>query len=193
MTESRRTVDGTGGGHSDLVADVIREAGCCRPTGRRGPGAAGSGSFSQALVDEGFASSLGVARRSPSSTTCRSSTSRSPASTPRPRRRSRCRCSSASCAIPFASDGSTLKVAITDPQDVRGLDELRLATRQSVEFFVAAKNDVLTELRRLSRAAGGDERVVRRRHGRRRGRGRATTSRPTTASRTRRSSGSSTR
>src|SRR4029077_4330655 len=33
-------------------------------------------------------------------------------------------------AIPFASDGSTLKVAITDPQDVRGLDEVRIATRQ---------------------------------------------------------------
>ncbi len=58
------------------------------------------------------------------------------------------------CAIPFASDGKTLKLAITNPQDVRGLDELRLATRLSVEFFVAAKNDVLTELRRLSRAAG---------------------------------------
>ena len=56
-------------------------------------------------------------------------------------------------AIPFASDGSTLKLAITDPQDVRGLDELRLATRLSVEFYVAARSDVLTELRRLSRAA----------------------------------------
>ena len=56
-------------------------------------------------------------------------------------------------AIPFASDGGTLKVAITDPQDVRGLDELRLATRLSVEFYVAARSDVLTELRRLSRAA----------------------------------------
>jgi type IV pilus assembly protein PilB len=56
-------------------------------------------------------------------------------------------------AIPFASDGGTLKVAITDPQDVRGLDELRLATRLSVEFHVAAKSDVLSELRRLSRAA----------------------------------------
>ena len=36
---------------------------------------------------------------------------------------------------------------------MRGLDELRLATRLPVEFYVAAKNDVLTELRRLSRAA----------------------------------------
>ena len=46
-----------------------------------------------------------------------------------------------------------MKIAITDPGDVRGLDQLRLATRQSVQFYVAAKNDVLTELRRLSRAS----------------------------------------
>ena len=56
-------------------------------------------------------------------------------------------------AIPFASPTASLKVAITEPQDVRGLDELRLATRQTVEFYVAAEDDVLTELRRLSRAA----------------------------------------
>src|SRR5215218_8809942 len=56
-------------------------------------------------------------------------------------------------AIPFAFDGSSLRVAITDPQNVRGLDEIRLATRHRVEFFVAARDDVLTELRRLSRAS----------------------------------------
>ena len=56
-------------------------------------------------------------------------------------------------AVPFAFDNGKLKIAITDPQDVRGLDELRLATRQTVELHVAAKNDVLAELRRLSRAA----------------------------------------
>jgi type IV pilus assembly protein PilB len=57
------------------------------------------------------------------------------------------------CAIPFAFDGSTVRVAITDPQNVRGLDEIRLATRHRVEFFVAARDDVLTELRRLTRAS----------------------------------------
>ena len=55
------------------------------------------------------------------------------------------------CAIPFAFDGSSVRVAITDPQNVRGLDEIRLATRHRVEFFVAARDDVLTELRRLTR------------------------------------------
>ena len=39
-------------------------------------------------------------------------------------------------AIPFSTDGSKLRVAITDPGDVRGLDELRLATRHlSIAFF----------------------------------------------------------
>src|SRR6188472_1487496 len=56
-------------------------------------------------------------------------------------------------AIPFAFDGTTLRVAITDPQNVRGLDEIRLATRNRVEFYVAAREDVLTELRRLTRAS----------------------------------------
>jgi type IV pilus assembly protein PilB len=56
-------------------------------------------------------------------------------------------------AVPFAFEDGKLKVAITDPQDVRGLDELRLATRQTVELYVAATNDVASELRRLSRAA----------------------------------------
>jgi type IV pilus assembly protein PilB len=56
-------------------------------------------------------------------------------------------------AIPFASEDGTLKIAITDPQDVRGLDELQLATRQTVELYVAATSDVLSELRRLTRAA----------------------------------------
>src|SRR4051812_31969527 len=48
------------------------------------------------------------------------------------------------CAIPFAFDGASLRVAIADPQNVRGLDEIRLATRHRVEFFVAARDDVLT-------------------------------------------------
>ena len=42
-------------------------------------------------------------------------------------------------AIPFAVADGVLKIAITDPQDVRALDELRLATRQTVEFHVAAR------------------------------------------------------
>ncbi len=35
------------------------------------------------------------------------------------------------CAIPFAFDGERLRIAITEPQNVQGLDELRLATRHA--------------------------------------------------------------
>ena len=52
------------------------------------------------------------------------------------------------CAIPFAFDGERLRIAITEPQNVHGLDELRLATRHATEFAVAVRDDVLVELRR---------------------------------------------
>jgi type IV pilus assembly protein PilB len=138
----------------DLVADVIRESGLL-PSEKveavrdRAAGA----SFSRALIDEGLASALGVARTLAEQyhlplvdlavAGVDAEAAKAIALTVLQR----------VVSIPFATDGSTLKVAITDPGDVRGLDELRLATRQSVEFFVAAKNDVLTELRRLSRSA----------------------------------------
>ena len=154
---SARAADDFGAGRAQRPRrGVIRETGLLSAEQvDDGPAsAAGAGSFSRGAVDEGIAS---VARRGPPARRA------VPAAARRPRRRRRrrrggedqlrCRCSSASARSRSPSDGSQLKVAITDPQDVRGLDELRLATRQSVEFFVAAKNDVLTEIRRLSRAA----------------------------------------
>jgi type IV pilus assembly protein PilB len=57
-------------------------------------------------------------------------------------------------AIPFAAGDGVLRVAVANPHDVRALDELRLGTRQTVEFHVAAEEDILAELRRLARAAG---------------------------------------
>jgi type IV pilus assembly protein PilB len=139
----------------DLVAEVIRETGLLPPekvdaVRQR----AGGASFSRALIDEGLASALGVARSLAEqyhlplvdlAVAGVDGEAAKAIALPVLER---------VVAIPFATDGSTLKVAITNPQDVRGLDELRLATRQSVEFYVAAKSDVLTELRRLSRSAG---------------------------------------
>jgi len=141
-------------GHGDLVADVIGETGLLPSekvdaVRRR----AGGASFSQALMDEGLASALGVARtlaeqyHLPLVDLAVAGVDGEAAkmlALPVLER---------VCAIPFAADGSTVKIAITDPGDVRGLDQLRLATRHNVQFFVAAKNDVLTELRRLSRAS----------------------------------------
>jgi type IV pilus assembly protein PilB len=56
-------------------------------------------------------------------------------------------------AVPYAVDGGALRIAITDPDNVHGIDELRLAVRMPVEFAIAPVEDVQLELRRLSRAA----------------------------------------
>jgi type IV pilus assembly protein PilB len=55
-------------------------------------------------------------------------------------------------AIPFAFEDDVLSVAITDPENVHAIDELRLATRFPVQFAIAPEEDVLLEIRRLSRA-----------------------------------------
>jgi type IV pilus assembly protein PilB len=55
-------------------------------------------------------------------------------------------------AVPYAVDEMALRVALTDPDNIHGIDELRLAAGRPVEFAVAPSEDVLLELRRLARA-----------------------------------------
>jgi type IV pilus assembly protein PilB len=153
--KAERQVRGEGSrGHGDLIADVIRESGLLSPekvdqAQRRAAG----DSFSQALIDEGLAGALGVARTLAEKYHLPLVDLAVAGVDGEAVKLIALPVLNRVVAIPFAADGNRLKVAITDPQDVRGLDELRLATRRSVEFYVAAKNDVLTELRRLSRAA----------------------------------------
>ena len=56
-------------------------------------------------------------------------------------------------AMPYALHGDTLQVAVADPANIHGIDELRLATRHPVELGVAAQEDILIELRRLARGS----------------------------------------
>jgi type IV pilus assembly protein PilB len=56
-------------------------------------------------------------------------------------------------AVPYASDDDVLKVAVADPGNLHAIDELRLATRHTLELAVASQDDILNELQRLSRAA----------------------------------------
>src|SRR5688500_3064172 len=56
-------------------------------------------------------------------------------------------------AIPYAVDGNTLRVALADPGNLHGLDELRLATRHSLDLGVASRDDILVELKRMARAS----------------------------------------
>jgi type IV pilus assembly protein PilB len=56
-------------------------------------------------------------------------------------------------AIPYAVEEEVLRVAIADPQNVHGIDELRIATRHELELAVASRDDILAELKRLARAS----------------------------------------
>src|SRR5712692_5309613 len=56
-------------------------------------------------------------------------------------------------AIPYALEDGTLKIAVADPGNIHGIDELRLATRHSLDIGVAARDDIFVEIRRLSRAS----------------------------------------
>jgi type IV pilus assembly protein PilB len=56
-------------------------------------------------------------------------------------------------ALPYARDGDVLKVAVADPSDLHGLDQLRLATEGQLEIGVASRDDILRHLGRLTRAS----------------------------------------
>jgi type IV pilus assembly protein PilB len=56
-------------------------------------------------------------------------------------------------AIPYALDNGTLRIAVADPGNLHGIDELRLATRFPLELGVASSEDILAELRRMARAS----------------------------------------
>ena len=63
-------------------------------------------------------------------------------------------------AIPYRLDGNVLKVAIADPTDVQRIDELRLATRHTLEIGVAPGEDIELELRKIARASEVWERAA---------------------------------
>ncbi|HWQ24701.1 MAG TPA: GspE/PulE family protein [Gaiellaceae bacterium] len=56
-------------------------------------------------------------------------------------------------AIPYALMDDVLQVAVADPGNLHAIDELRLSTRLPLELAVAARGEILAELRKLRRAA----------------------------------------
>jgi type IV pilus assembly protein PilB len=57
-------------------------------------------------------------------------------------------------AVPYALEDDTLKVAVADPGNLHAIDELRLATRHTLGLAVASRDDIVSELKRLVRTAG---------------------------------------
>jgi type IV pilus assembly protein PilB len=139
---------------SELVAELVGEAGLL-PADRLEQirARALGGSFSQALVDEGVASSLGIARALAEQYHLPLVDLAVAGIDEKAAKMIPLNVLERATALPFAFEDGRMRIAITDPQNVHALDELRLATRHVVEFHVAAKTDVLTEIRRMSRAS----------------------------------------
>jgi len=56
-------------------------------------------------------------------------------------------------AVPYAFEDDSLCVAISDPQNIHGIDSLRLASKHPIVLRVAASEDIQNELGRLARTA----------------------------------------
>jgi type IV pilus assembly protein PilB len=139
---------------SDLVAEIVGETGLLQPDELENVRTrAAGGSFSRALRDEGLATALGVARSLAEQYHMPLIDLAEAGIDPEASKLIALPVLERVGAIPFAFEDGALKIAITDPQNVHGLDQLRLATRHSVEFYVAASTDVLTEVKRLTRAS----------------------------------------
>ena len=63
-------------------------------------------------------------------------------------------------AIPYEIAGDKLRIAIADPVNVQAIDELRLATRYTLEIGVAPPEEIQLEINRLKQARDAWERAA---------------------------------
>jgi type IV pilus assembly protein PilB len=139
---------------AELVADLIAATGLV-PADKLAHvrSAAGMGSFAHALVEQNVASSEGLARTLAARyqmplvdlalTGVQEEASGEVALHVLER----------IVAIPYALEDGTLRIAVADPGNIQGIDELRLATRHPLDIGVAARDDIMAEIRRLARAS----------------------------------------
>ena len=139
---------------AELVADLIAATGLV-PADKLAMvrSAAGMGSFAHALVEQNVASSEGLARtlaaRYQMSLVDLALTGVDPEAS----KEIPLHVLERLVAIPYALEDGTLRVAVGDPGNIQGIDELRLATRYPLEIGVAARDDIFVEIRRLARAS----------------------------------------
>jgi type IV pilus assembly protein PilB len=143
---------------ADLVADLVsitQLVGRDRLAAARGR--AGTGSLAEALEAEGVAQPDGVAmalaRRYnlPYADISRAAVSPEVAELVPVRTLQRVG------AVPLAIVGDRLRVAIANPADIHGIDELRLATRYAIDLCVASREDIAAEVARIARMSEFNE------------------------------------
>ncbi len=143
------------GGSVDMVVDLIGATKLV-PADKLAQAAVRArqrGSLAVALVEEGIATSLGIARRHaaqfqlPLIDFVTTEVDGDAADIVPIRVLERV------VAIPYELDGDVLKIAVADPGDVQGIDELRLATAYNLELAVATRDEILDQIGRRARAS----------------------------------------
>jgi type IV pilus assembly protein PilB len=140
---------------AELVADLVETTGLVQGDklalvrGRAKQGV----SFSQAVLDEGVASSEGIARTLASRyqlpfVDLAITEVQDEAAKELP-----LHVLERVVAVPYRIDGNVLRVAVADPGNVHTIDELRLGTRLQIELGVASRDDIMGEIRRLIRTS----------------------------------------
>jgi type IV pilus assembly protein PilB len=140
---------------AELVADLLAATGLVPADklalvrGRAGP----NGSIAQAIVDEGVASGEGIARMLAARHQLPLVDLPLTGVDPEAAKVVPLHVLERIVALPYAIENGYLRVAVADPANIHGIDELRLATRYPLELAVAPRDDILAEIRRLVRAS----------------------------------------
>jgi type IV pilus assembly protein PilB len=149
-----RLPDEGGGGtrSSDALADLIQATGLL-PAERLDEVRSLGGSLADAILDEGLASSEDVARALADRYRLQLVDLNETGVSLEAARLVPSQVLERAVAIPYQLVGERLRVAIADPQNVQGIDELRLATRHQLELAIASRDDILEQIRRLARSS----------------------------------------
>jgi type IV pilus assembly protein PilB len=115
--------------------------------------AAQGGSLAQALVDEGVASSEGIARMLAARHQLPLVDLALTGVKEEAGRVIPLHVLERTAAIPYLLEGDTVHIAVADPADLNALDQLRLATTHRVEIGVGSREDIMREIGRIARAA----------------------------------------
>jgi type IV pilus assembly protein PilB len=145
----------TAGETADQLADLLEPTGLVSQEGLElaVQRAETSGSFAGALLEEGIASSNAAARALARRTGLPLVDLNEVGSSFAATEAVPLRVLQRAVALPYAVEDDRLRIAIADPRDLNAIDELRLASRMTIELAVAPRDDILAELKRLSRAS----------------------------------------
>jgi len=158
---------------NELVADLLETTGLVAPDRLAGVrSSAGGGSIAQAIVDEGLAAP-GVDTPPPSPIGARGLRQVATDHSHLPQidltaegvdknaaGQIPTHVLERALAIPYKLEDDRLFVAVADPTNVQAVDELRIATRYTLEIGVAPAGDIEVELKRVVRATEAWERAA---------------------------------